>query len=501
MAGRGGSGAGGAAGAAGAAGRGGSTGTAGAPATGQSVLERNKNPSRDGHFIQPRLTRAAVANMTAETAFAANFSGTMWASPLYLQNGPGGTGVFIVVTTGNDIFAIHETNGSTVWRKNIGSSPTDTGGGCGAIHPLGIVSTPVIDAATRTLYVAGAIGTNSIQRHEVHALSVDDGSSKTGWPVDVSTSTSGSITFDTVHQNQRGALSLVGGTLYVPYGGHIGDCGGYHGWVVGINTQNPTQRGAWATGGQGEGIWASGGMASDGNGVIAVTGNATTGRTDHLDSEEVARITGVGTLADSFYPADWRTMDSRDADLGSVNPMYIEVPGATPSKMVVAMSKDGRMFMLDAAALGGMGGQKVEFRLAANGDSIKNAPTAYRTPQGTHVAVALGMNAMGCPSGSGQVVMSVRIPQANPPTPQVIWCAPQSGTNTSPITTTIDGENESIVWYMSNGRLIGVNGETGVQIYSSSNTCTGSLLWTSPIAVNNRIVVGAGGRLCSWSVP
>ena len=31
-----------------------------------------------------------------------------------------------------------------------------------------------------------------------------------------STATSGSITFDTVHENQRGALSLVGKTLYVP---------------------------------------------------------------------------------------------------------------------------------------------------------------------------------------------------------------------------------------------------------------------------------------------
>ena len=71
-----------------------------------------------------------------------------------------------------------------------------------------------------------------------------------GWPIDVSNATSGSIIFDTVHQNQRSALSLVGNTLYVAYGGHIGDCGDYHGWVMGIDTQDPTMRGGWATAGR-----------------------------------------------------------------------------------------------------------------------------------------------------------------------------------------------------------------------------------------------------------
>ena len=161
----------------------------------------------------------------------------MWASPLYLQNGPNGKGVFFAVTTGNDVFALDETTGAQVWTHNIGSSPTANGGSptCGNIHPLGIISTPVINTATTppTIYVAGAIGTTSIMSHQVHALSTTDGTEVSGWPVDVSNATSGSIIFDTVHQNQRSALSLVGKTLYVAYGGHIGDCGSYHGWVIG----------------------------------------------------------------------------------------------------------------------------------------------------------------------------------------------------------------------------------------------------------------------------
>src|SRR5436190_4683365 len=224
-------------------GNGGASGTGGASSASQSVLERNKNPSRDGHFIQPTLTKAAAATMGQTAGFNATFTGTMYASPLYLENGPGGKGVFFAVTTGNDVMALDETTGATLWTHNIGSSPTANGVNCGYTHPLGIISTPVIDGASRTIYVAGAIGTTSIERHEVHALSVDDGTEKPGWPVDVSTMTSGGVTFLPPAQNQRAALALVGGIVYVAYGGHAGDCGDYRGWVIGIDAANPGQRG------------------------------------------------------------------------------------------------------------------------------------------------------------------------------------------------------------------------------------------------------------------
>src|SRR5262249_47752176 len=139
-------------------------------------------------------------------------------------------------------------------------------------------------------------------------------------------------------QNQRSALSLVGGTVYVAYGGHVGDCGPYHGWVVGINAANPSMKGGWATGGQGEGIWAAAGMASDGNGVFASTGNRTGGGSGaHQDSEEVVRITGLGTRADAYFPSRWSAMDGSDADVASVNPVYVEQSGSTPSKMVLQL--------------------------------------------------------------------------------------------------------------------------------------------------------------------
>jgi outer membrane protein assembly factor BamB len=428
----------------------------------------------------------------------------MWASPLYIEKGPNGRGAFFVVTTDNDVHAFDETTGAKLWTTNIGNPPMRNGGTptCGAVHPLGILSTPVIDAASRTIYVAGAIGTTSIQRHEVHALSVDDGSRRKGWPVDVSTSKYGAITFDTVHQNQRGALSLVGGRLYVAYGGHLGDCGDFHGWVMSIDVKDPTKRSAWATGGRGEGIWQAGGLASDGNGVFTTTGNRTEGGEVHKDSEEVARITGAGTRADVFYPRRWQEMDRTDADFSAGNPVYIELPGATPSKMVVAIAKDGHLYLLDAANLGGLGGEKLDFVVAGGaGVEVRAVPTAYPTSRGLNIAFAVAANPVGCPARTAgkRVIMSVRLTPGKPASAAVAWCAPLSGPDTGPIATTTDGRNEPIVWYVDDGRLVGVDGETGEVIYSGKDRCRGVMQWTSPIAVNGRIIAGANEHLCAWS--
>src|SRR5882724_563493 len=114
--------------------------SAGAVASGDSVLERNNHPSRDGLFLQPKLTTDAVRKFATDAAFVAQFDGAMWASPLYLEKGPAGKGVFFAVTTGNDVVALDETTGAVLWKNNIGDSPTANGVHCGNIHPLGILS-------------------------------------------------------------------------------------------------------------------------------------------------------------------------------------------------------------------------------------------------------------------------------------------------------------------------------------------------------------------------
>jgi outer membrane protein assembly factor BamB len=482
----------------------GGAGRDGATATAESVLTRNGHETRDAFFIQPTLTKAAAARFAPDANFEAPFTGVLYGAPLYMENGPGGKGAFFVATTNNDVTALDEATGRTLWMHNIGAAPGKTGAGCGNVAPTGITSTPVIDAASRTIFVAGAIGdANGIMRHEVHALGVDDGLEKPGWPVNVSAMTGpGAVTFNSPPQNQRSALSLVRGILYVPYGGHAGDCGDYRGWVVAVDITKPARPAAWVTGGVGEAIWAAGGMASDGDGVFAVTGNNIRGATAHADSEEVVHVTGMGQVDRAtgiFFPGTWRAMDQVDADFGSSSPVVIHVPGATPSSLLAAVTKNGHFYLLDAATLGGMDGQLVHLNVAPpeTAMSIRAALAAYTSTTGVHVVFNAANTSAYCPPTSKHLgLVSILVGAAAPPTGTIAWCS--AGGDGSPAATSTDGTNDTVVWHMNGTTLTGDDGDTGDVIYSGG-ACTGVPAWSTPIAVKGHIIVGGANHLCSWS--
>jgi hypothetical protein len=490
--------AGGSTGAAGAnpTGAGGGVATGIAGAQGNSVTTRNNHETRDGFFIQPTLTKAMAAKMAPDTTFAANFSGGMWAAPLYLENGPNNKGVFFAVTQSDVVYALDETTGATVWMHSIGTAPGTGFAMCG--NDTGITGTPVIDAASRTIYVAGVTTSSGGATHEIHALSVDDGSEKTGWPINVANlKGNGTLAFHSAAYNQRGALSLVNGILYVPYGGHVGDCNDYHGWIVAVKASDPTMAAAWSSGGLGEAIWAAGGMASNGDGVFATTGNANGGGATHFDSEEVVHVTGlaqVNRTTGLFWPTEWRYMDENDLDFGSVSPVVITVPGSAPSTLVAATAKHGHFYLLDPNNLGGMAGSLVDLTIADDGMSIRAAQSAYVSATGVHVV----MNASNthCPPGMNGGIISVLVSPGSPPSAKVAWCA--GGGNQSPIATSTDGKNETVVWNYDGG-LKGYDGDTGASVASPMGNCGNVRTWTSPIAVKGRIVVGGDGKLCSWS--
>ncbi len=189
--------------------------------TSESVLTRGKNAQRTAHFVEPSLTRAAVgsAKFGPDTTFntAATFTGSLESVPLFLAGATAGTGTYFVASHGNGnsyITAISEATGKTLWSHNMGASGN------------GVRSTPVIDPTGSTIYSAFDAGGGS--HFEIHALSIANmGTEVAGWPVLASniTSTSG-VNLGSLQvgkEIQRGALSLVNGILYVPFGGVYGD--------------------------------------------------------------------------------------------------------------------------------------------------------------------------------------------------------------------------------------------------------------------------------------
>ncbi len=504
-------GAGGAAPAAGAAGMPAMAGAGGMVATdtGQSVTQRGGDSARTAHWIQSSFTTANVAKMAMDTAFVAKFTGQMSAVPLFVPGATPGTGFFIVATAGNMIYSLSETTGAVNWMKSLGAPQ----GGKHDFTNAGEVSTPVIDLATRTVYLCAGMASG---HYELHALNIDTGNPVAGWPASLANVKSGNTTMDFGVTNQRSALSLVNGTVYIAFGGYFGDGGDYHGWVVGVSTADPTKITAWATmDAQQAGIWAAGGMASDGTGVFAITGNANAGN-DHTnsDSEEIIRVTNGVAARDNnnmFFPDIWQSgMNNGDKDFGSCSPAVINVPGSTPAKLIVAPAKPGHVYVLDAAHLGGSNGALSDTKIAATDqESVYSAPTAFQVGTGTSVALATagGSKCIGGDTNGAVMGLTVQLGTATVKPALIIkWCAAidqnDDTRRRSPVSTNSNAAGaDPIVWFMNASKLMGINGDTGAVVFAGgTGTCDGVRRFTAPVVANGRVIVGADGHLCSWSV-
>jgi hypothetical protein len=238
-----------------------------------NVTQKNNNLSRDGLYIDSAFTPGNAANLVRDLNFNGTIVGNVHAQPLYIEGGPNGPMV-IVATASNNIYALNATTGSVIWSRTDIGPPVVSGLPCGNISPVGTLGTPVADLASRSLFFDALID-GTTKKHFIYSLNVDTGATNAGWPVDVNaTAMYNGILFTSLVQEDRGALALVNGIVYVPYSGYDGDCGSYHGWVVGVQINNPsTGVGAWATTASKGGIWGHSGVASDGTNMFVITGN------------------------------------------------------------------------------------------------------------------------------------------------------------------------------------------------------------------------------------
>ena len=329
------------------------------------------------------LTPANVNSVQFGKLFSYATDGISHASPLYAANvnipGKGVHNVVYVATEHDTVYAFDADGLSStpLWQvsfinptaKITTVPPADTGE-TGDIYPeIGITGTPVIDPTAGTLYIVaktkeGSGGSASyVQR--LHALDMTTGAEKSGSPVVLQATVSGSgagssggqLPFNSLRENQRPALLLSNGVIYIAFASH-GDQPPYHGWVLGYNATTLQQVMAYCESPNGTegGIWQSGlGPAGDTAGnVYFMTGNGTfdanTGGLDWGDS--FVKLGPTGTVLDYFTPHDQNIMDSNNWDLASSGILLLpDQPGAVPH-LLVGAGKTGTLYLVNRDSMG-----------------------------------------------------------------------------------------------------------------------------------------------------
>lgn len=432
------------------------------------VLEHHGNAGRSGMFVVPTLTLERARQLHRDPSFHADVAGPVYAQPLYWRVPGSNQALLLVATEQNFVYALDAATGRVIWKTSLGTSVPRSALPCGNINPLGITGTPVIDEHSQTLYVDALVGGQGAAKHQIFGVALKDGAILSGWPIDVEGALKESgKRFQSTVQNQRGALTILDNTLYVPYAGHFGDCGDYRGWVLGVSLQHPHAVHAWSTRARGGGIWAPGGLVSDGSSIYAVTGNTFGART-WGDGEAVIRL-GPGLSfsekpQDFFAPSDWQELDATDSDLGSTNALLLNLPGAKPAELVLALGKDGKAYLLDRHSLGGIGGSILSKKVSS--DPIRAAPASFSV--GNEVWVAFQGQGIDCTRGTSGDLIVIAITPGAPPTLRVGWCGVENGRG-SPIVTTTDGKANPIVWAVGaegDNRLHGFRGDTGEVVFS-----------------------------------
>ena len=460
-----------------------------------NVTQEHNNLSRDGLYIDSAFTPSNAANLTRDMTFDGTISGHVYAQPLYIEGGPNGPMV-IAVTESNNVYALHADTGLPIWSRTDIGTPAPQGACPGYIIPVGITGTPVVDLGSRSLFFDAVINGNPV-KHFIFSLNVDTGVTHAGWPVDVdATAHYNGITFDSFVQEERGALALVNGIVYVSYSGYVGDCDNYHGWVVGVEINNPSNVMAWATDAVGGGIWGHGGVASDGTHMFVVTGNTcTTDQQPWSGGEAIVRLQAGPTFSQFWAPLNWHNLDDTDTDLGGCSATIIDVPGANPSQLVLALGKDHNAYLLDRNNLGGVTTPVATMNVSSS--TLRGTSSvAYQTGEGTHFAFH---------NESGEL-RSYIINATSPPTIALAWNVNDGG-RSSPWVTTIDGTNNAIVWVAGiedDQRLHGYNGDTGATIFAGggpNEQMTGTRQWNTGMVARGRIYFGADNKVYAFKVP
>jgi outer membrane protein assembly factor BamB len=291
------------------------------------------------------------------TGWSAALDGAVYAEPLVVN------GSIIAATEGDSVYALNPANGAILWHRNLGTPVPLSTLPCGNIDPLGITGTPAFDSVTGSLFAVAEV---TGPHHVLFALDPTTGSVLWSRNVDLAGDD------PTTHQ-QRPALAVANGYVYIGFGGLAGDCGQYVGELVGVPATGVGSTISYRVPATREGaIWATGGPVIDGSGNIYVSVGNGASTTVFDGSDSVLELSPTLVLESQFAPSSWAADNAGDADLGSLSPVLV------PSGYVFIAGKSGTGYVLHQGALGGIGGQVSSASVCTGfGGAAQNGGTIY----------------------------------------------------------------------------------------------------------------------------
>jgi outer membrane protein assembly factor BamB len=300
---------------------------------------------------------APIHSLANNPAWVTHLDGAVYGEPLLY-------GGYVIVATENDsIYAVTPTTGKVAWRTHIATAvsthvidqATGLGSYCGDINPLGITGTPVIDPAHNVIYVAteemdGATKWQNI-RHRLYEVSLS--THKVIWQRDVDPPHGNNMNYYVIAAlQQRPALTLAYGKVYVNFGGLSGDCGKYHGYVVGVASTGTGNEVVYQVPTDTEGaIWATNGaLVTPAGNLLVDTGNGSS-QSSFDGANAVIELSPQLHVLSQWAPTDWANLSAQDWDLGSAGPVV--VPGTTNLVFVAGKhAADSYGYLIHETSLG-----------------------------------------------------------------------------------------------------------------------------------------------------
>jgi hypothetical protein len=495
-----------------------------------NVLTYHNDNARTGQNLnETLLTPVNVNSNSFGKLFSCVVDGQIYAQPLYVANvvitNKGVHNVVFVTTTHASVYAFDAddnsgSNSVSLWQVSFinpaagVTTVPNADVNSGNIAPeIGLTSTPVIDAATATIYLEAKtkeiVGTTTNYVHRLHALDLASGAEKFGGPRPIQATIrgtgdgqdgSGNLSFNGLRHMNRPGLLLLNSVIYLAYGSH-GDQGPYHGWVLGYHAQTLQPQGVFNTtpnGGLG-GIWQGGGApAADGaSNIFFISGNGVFNTSTNF-GDSFIHLAASGTnllLTDYFTPFNQQNLADTDADLGSGAAMVLpdEAGSLAHPHLLVGAGKEGKIYLLDRDNLG-------HFNAANDNQTVQTIPQGiggcFATPayfNHTLYYVGVGDGLKAFQLSNGLIV-----------TPAAARSSNTFGFPGATPSISANGTNNAIVWVLQTDSAAVLHAydanNVAVELYNSTQAGTRdnpgtAVKFAVPTIANGKVYVGAAGKL------